>query len=151
MNIWDFSIRLTRCLLVWSALSVLVSILTVFSSNPFLRGLAIQFLAWGLVDGAIAIYGMRRSTKKQANIQEVDRVEIESKEARWLSRVLWINTGLDVLYVLGGLWLMQTWGTDNPLWKGHGVGVVIQGGFLFFFDLYHAFSLRNLRINLKAY
>ncbi|HSM70479.1 MAG TPA: hypothetical protein VK851_02965, partial [Anaerolineales bacterium] len=136
-------IRLTRRLLLWSALSVLVSILIAFSSNLLLRGLAIQFFAWGAVDGAIAIYGARRSTNKQANIQEADRVEAEAKEARWLSRVLWINTGLDVFYILGGVWLMQTWGADDPLWKGHGLGIVIQGGFLFFFDLYHAFALRN--------
>jgi hypothetical protein len=127
--------------LVWSAWSILVSILIVFSSNPFLRGLAIQFFAWGLVDGGIAFFGKRWVEKKRLRAQQ------EAKEARWLSLVLWINTGLDVLYVLGGVWLMQTWGADSPLWKGHGLGIVIQGGFLFFFDLYHAFSLRNLRIN----
>jgi hypothetical protein len=141
MDIWKFSTRLTRRLLIWSTLSVSISILTYFSADPFLRGLAIQFLAWGLADGGIALFGKRWVEKKKLSAQQ------EAKEARWLSLVLWINTGLDVLYVLGGVWLMQTWGADSPLWKGHGLGIVIQGGFLFFFDLYHAFSLRNLRIN----
>ena len=49
------------------------------------------------------------------------------------------------LYVLGGVWLIQNWGSDSVLWRGHGWGVVIQGGFLFFFDFLHAFALRKLR------
>ena len=69
--------------------------------------------------------------------------EKEAHESRRLERVLWGNTALDVLYVLGGVWLMQGWGAESPLWRGHGLGVVIQGGFLFFFDLYHAITLRN--------
>ncbi len=147
MSIWDFSTRLTRRLLIWSALSVFISALTYFSADPFLHGLAIQFFAWGVIDGAIAIFGARMSARKQANMQESERSDVEQKEARWLIRILWINTGLDVFYVLGGVWLMQTWGVDSPLWRGHGVGIIIQGGFLFFFDLFHAFSLRNLRTN----
>jgi hypothetical protein len=147
MNIWDFSAHLTRRLLVWSVLSVLASVPIILSANPFWRGFAIQFLAWGGIDGAIAIVGARAATKKQATIQDSERLDIESKEARRLSRILWINTGLDVFYILGGLWLVQTWGAENPLWRGHGLGIVIQGGFLFLFDLLHAFSLRNLRLN----
>jgi hypothetical protein len=145
MTIWNFSAKLTRRLLIWSVCSVLFSTLTFFAGDPFLRGFAIQCFVWGAVDGAIAIYGARRSAKKQANIQEVDRVEVETKETSWLSRILWINAGLDVFYVLGGMWLMQTWGADSPLWRGHGAGIMIQGGFLLFFDFFHAFSLRNLR------
>lgn len=146
MNVWDFSTRLTRRLLIWSVLSILFSSLTVFSANPLLRGLAIQFLAWGVIDGAIAVFGARASAGKRAKIKETERREVEEKEARWLSRVLWINTGLDVFYVLGGFWLMQTWGMDNPLWRGHGIGIMIQGGFLLFFDIFHALAVRNLRI-----
>lgn len=145
MNIWDFQTRLTRRLLVWSVLSVALSTLTFFSANLFLRGLAIQFFAWGAIDAGIAIFGTRASAKKQAQIQDSERLVIEQKEARWLERILWINTGLDILYILGGFWLMQTKGLNEPLWRGHGLGVVIQGGFLFFFDLYHAVFLCKLR------
>jgi len=144
MNIWDFSTRLTRRLLVWSALSVIVSALMYFSADLFLRGLGIQFFAWGIIDGAIAVFGARASAKKKLNIQETERAESEANEARWLSRILWINTGLDVLYILGGLWFMQTWGVNNPLWQGHGVGIVIQGSFLLFFDFFHSLAIRNI-------
>ena len=145
MNIWDFQTRLTRRLLIWSVLSVVFSTLTFFSVNSLLRGLAIQFCVWGIIDAGIAIFGAYASAKKQAKLQADELAE--TKEANWLERILWINTALDVLYILGGLWLMQTWGTESPLWRGHGLGIVIQGGFLFFFDFFHAFSLRNLRIS----
>jgi hypothetical protein len=146
MTIWDFQIRLTRRLLTWSAFSMVFAALTFFSANPLLRGLAIQFFVWGAVDGVIAVYGARLSARKQARVQAAELGEKEAQESRWLARVLWVNTGLDVLYVLGGVWLMQSWGAESPLWRGHGLGVVIQGGFLFFFDAFHAFVLRNLRI-----
>lgn len=144
MNIWDFQTRLTRRLLAWSAFSVAFSSLTFFFANHLLRGLAIQFFAWGVIDAGIALFGAYASTKKQAQLKANELAE--TKETRWLERVLWINTALDVLYILGGLWLMQTKGAESLLWRGHGLGVVIQGGFLFFFDFFHALSLRNLRI-----
>jgi len=125
MTIWDFSKRLTRRLLIWSALSVLFSVLTFFSADLFLRGLCIQFFAWGVIDGAIAIFGEKFSAKKKLKMQDSASTENEAKESRWLSHVLWVNTGLDVLYILGGVWLMGAWGAESLLWKGHGAGVVI--------------------------
>ena len=148
MNIWDFQTRLTNRLLVWSALSVAFSALTIFSTSPFLRGLGIQFFVWGVIDSAIAFFGARASAKKRLKMQGQASAESEAKESRWLENILWVNTGLDVLYILGGVWLIKTWGADDLLWRGHGLGVVIQGGFLFVFDFYHAFLLRTRRIDL---
>jgi carboxylesterase len=51
---------------------------------------------------------------------------------------LWINTGLDVLYIAGGITLASILGPGNPGWLGHGWGIMVQGAFLFFFDLIHA-------------
>jgi len=145
MNIWDFQTRLTRRLLAWSALSVVFSILMVFSGDPFLRGVGIQCLVWGIIDAGIAFYGAKASTKKRLEITESEKGGKEARESRWLSRVLWVNTGLDILYVMVGVWLMQSRGAESPLWRGHGLGVVIQGGFLFLFDFFHATALRTIR------
>jgi hypothetical protein len=146
MDIWDFSSKLTQRLLVWSVFSVVISAVTVFSSNPFLRGLGIQFFVWGVIDGAIAIFGKHASAKRKLEVEISDLVESEAKESRWLERILWINTCLDVFYILGGIWLIQTWGAKSLLWEGHGIGIIIQGGFLFFFDFFHAVTLRNRRV-----
>ena len=147
MDVWSFSSKLTRRLLTWSILSVLISVATILFSDPFLRGLGIQFFVWGVIDGAITVFGERASAKRRLKVQESGSAGDKAKESRWLERILWVNTGLDVFYVLGGVWLMQTWGSESFLWKGHGVGIIIQGGFLFFFDFFHAFSLRNLQLN----
>ena len=147
MNIWDFQTRLTRRLLIWSLFSMAFAALTFFFAGALLRGLAIQFFVWGAIDAAIAVFGARLSARKQARIQAAERGEKEAQEAHWLERVLWINTGLDVLYVLGGVWLIQSWGADSLLWRGHGLGIISQGGYLFVFDFFHAFTLRNLRTN----
>jgi hypothetical protein len=48
-----------------------------------------------------------------------------------------------VLYVLGGLWLARTKGEDDEFWRGSGWGIVVQGAFLFVFDLIHARQLRD--------
>jgi len=144
-TIWDFQTRLTRRLLVWSAFSMLFSTLTIFSANLLLRGLAIQFFAWGSIDAGIALFGAYASAQKRSRVQATGSAENEAQESRWLERILWINTALDVLYILGGFWLMQTKGVESPLWSGHGLGIVIQGGFLFLFDFYHALALRKLR------
>ncbi|MBN1812420.1 MAG: hypothetical protein JXA14_11325 [Anaerolineae bacterium] len=67
--------------------------------------------------------------------------EVLAREARNLRRILLINTGLDVLYVTGGVILALTLGGDSPFWCGNGWGIVVQGGFLFFFDLLHALGV----------
>jgi len=145
MNIWDFSERITRRLLIWSVLSVILSLLFIFIDDAFMRGLGIQFFAWGFVDGLIAVYGAKASAKKKLRVEESSRAEVEAKESRWLSRILQVNTGLDILYVLGGLWLLRTWGVGSPLWSGHAIGIIIQGGFLFLFDLYHARTITSFK------
>jgi carboxylesterase len=60
------------------------------------------------------------------------------RESRKLKRTLWINTGLDLLYIAGGIILAATLGGSNPVWGGHGWGIIVQGAFLLFFDLIHA-------------
>ena len=38
----------------------------------------------------------------------------------------------------GGVWLARTKGREDAGWRGQGWGIVVQGAFLFLFDLYHA-------------
>jgi carboxylesterase len=54
---------------------------------------------------------------------------------------LWINAGLDVLYVTGGFVLLHRLGARDPFVAGTGWGIVVQGGFLFFFDLLNAVTV----------
>jgi esterase/lipase len=135
--IWDFQEALSRRLLLWAALSIAAGALMVaFAGSPWWRGFGIQASIWGGVDAAIALFGQRASRKRRESIAH-DREAVE-REARKLRRLLWINAGLDVLYVAGGALLLLTLGVQNLFMAGTGWGIIVQGGFLFFFDLLHA-------------
>jgi hypothetical protein len=74
-----------------------------------------------------AVYDMAATIKEQYNIE----------------KILLLNTGLDVGYMLGGLYLMErSKNTDkNPeRLKGFGKSILLQGGFLFTFDLIFYFT-----------
>lgn len=140
-TVWELYELISKRLLRWSALSVLAGIVlilvggTYISDLPFARGMGIQFIAWGLVDAAIAQGGAWLAERRRGN-RPVS--ENDEREAARLRRLLLVNTGLDVLYVTGGLGLAFTLGARDPGWHGHGWGIVVQGAFLFVFDLIHA-------------
>jgi esterase/lipase len=138
--IWDFQDALTRRLTLWSALSIAAgALMTVFGQSAWLRGFGVQMLVWGGIDAAIALFGRRSSRKRRdEGSQSPEAIE---REARKLRRLLWINAGLDVLYMTGGFVLLVTAGARDPFMAGTGWGIVVQGGFLFFFDLLHALTM----------
>ena len=142
----SFQQRLTARLLTWSALSLLVGALLQMPANPFWRAFGQQAMGWGAIDGAIALFGRRGLNKKLVREYAVEK---QAQDVRMLRRVLWVNAGLDVLYVEGGLNLMRTRGRSDARMRGHGAGVVVQGAFLLLFDLVHAvFAGRILRRDL---
>lgn len=137
--IWDFADALSRRLLLWSALSVAAGAVLMLSGDAFWRGFGLQALVWGVIDAAIAFFGRRSSEKRR--LATLGGPSIVEREARNLRRLLWINTALDVLYVAAGFVLIYTIGRDDPFARGNGWGIVVQGAFLFFFDLFHALAV----------
>jgi hypothetical protein len=105
--------------------------------SRFSNGIGIQFSAWGLIDAIIAVFGERAAKKRAAQLPDPLSSEITDRESRKLYKVLLVNTGLDVGYMLGGSAVTLTKGKTDPGWRGHGIGIIIQGAFLFFFDLVH--------------
>lgn len=126
--IWKFESDLTNRLLIWSILSLLSGLYLWFATNEFGRGFGIQAAAWGAVDAAIAFFGARSAVRRKSTADP-------KKEALFIRKVLLVNTGLDILYVIGGIFF-STW--ESLFWQGTGWGIVLQGAFLFFFDLFHA-------------
>lgn len=155
MDIWQYYQAITRRLLVWSVISVVAgaALLLFFSSVDVLRvtppvvnwllpiGIGLQAMAWGVIDAGIGFVGSWITRLRRARLADPSTAEVLSREARNLRRILLINTGLNVLYVAGGIALALTLGPDNPFWRGNGWGIIIQGGFLFFFDLLHALGV----------
>jgi len=143
MDIWRFQERLTAMLLAWAASSIGTGV-ALSRGNVFKRGVGEQFVGWGLVNAVIALFGQRGASRRQQQ-PGAGAPETQAAERRKLSRLLWVNTGLDVLYVLGGWQMMRGRGAADAHWHGRGLGIMLQGGFLFFFDLLNALALRRIR------
>jgi carboxylesterase len=146
--IWDFQDALTRRLLLWGTVSGAAGVVLLIPGDAFWRGFGLQALAWGAIDAAIALLGGRAARKRQATV--APGPETAQREGGRLRRLLWINTGLDVLYVLAGLGLVYTQGVRNPALAGTGWGIVVQGGFLFLFDLLHARAVPTTEPSMPA-
>lgn len=140
-SIWRYQAALTRRLLAWSLFSILAG-LAMQVGRAMARATGIQFIGWGAIDAAIALFGQRQSQNRYAQ-PDADSVAVIAAETSKLRRLLWLNTALDVLYMAGGLVLIVRRGADDMRWRGHGLGILIQGGFLFLFDLFHALPLRK--------
>ncbi|MGJ3237843.1 MAG: DUF6992 family protein [Anaerolineae bacterium] len=136
MNIFQFQDKISKRLMRWSLLSIAVGLLMRFGGK-FGKGLGIQFITWGLVDAAIAVGGQVAKRNRIDRMRNPGKPEIKQEEANNLSRLLWINAGLDVLYMIGGyLWAKRDKGDGSA--RGNGLGVIVQGLFLFVFDVFHA-------------
>ncbi len=142
-DIWQFQQTLTRRLSLGAAVSLLLGLGMFLFRTPFWNGVAIQFVAWALIDLLIAWGGAAGTRKRRARLTLEQAAAAAPAEARNLVRILWINTALDVVYMLAAVLVALLPGRTNPLWLGTGVGIFFQGAFLFFFDLVHALQTRK--------
>lgn len=120
-------------ILIWGAGSVLAGTLLLLlvtlrravGPAPLLRHFALQTAAWGAIDLALVLFGLRGLALR------------DHAGATQLDRVLWLNLGLDVGYVAVGVTLAVVgWSLGRRLGLvGAGLGVVVQGAALFLLDL----------------
>lgn len=121
-------------LLVWAGLSVVSGIVLLGGlAGSMAMGIGVQAVAWGVIDALIAAVGLRGSSRGTN--------DAETRRAR-LVRLLAVNTVLDILYIAAGIVIWVSF-AENPFISGNGVGVVIQGAFLFIFDLYHTIAVAH--------
>ncbi len=128
MHIRQYQMLVIRRLLQWSLISLGMGSLMIFGTR-FWRDLGKQFIGWALVNLGIVYFGIRMNQEQQASLPDPDA---QHNEGQKLRRLLEINTLIDVLYMAGGRQMMRRGS------RGTGLGILIQGGFLFLFDLYHA-------------
>jgi hypothetical protein len=138
MNIWNYQRDLTRRLMQWALLSLGLGTL-MLGGRRFWRGMGGQFIGWALVNLGIAYFGITTSENRRVALPDQLAPEVVEHEAENLTRLLWINTALDLLYVAGGRWLVRR-GKSGTGW-----GIVVQGMFLFLFDLVHALGVPDER------
>ncbi len=141
-DIWQFQVGLSERLLAWSGASVGGGLLLALLGNRFWRGVGAQCMGWGGIDAAIAGFGLTQA-RANANAPDAHTPERQAQERDKLRRVLWLNFGLDVLYINGGAALALTRGRRDRFAAGTGWGIILQGSFLLIFDLIHALLLRE--------
>lgn len=139
-DIWQFQAQLAERLLAWSGASVAGGLALLLFGDRFWRGFGSQCIGWGAIDALIAAFGLRGALTK-VDTPDAHTPERQSRERASLRRILWINFGLDVGYVVGGMALAFTRGKRDRFLRGVGWGIDFQSGFLFFFDLLHALFL----------
>lgn len=133
----QFQRTVSNRLLQWSVLSIAVGLFLQLTRSPFWRAFGQQAIGWGAIDAALALLGRRGLEQK---VQRGYPPTEAAKDLHNLRRILWFNTGLDVLYMLGGLALFRR---DDEVQRGHGAGIMFQGLFLFKFDLIHALLVKE--------
>jgi hypothetical protein len=117
-------------LTAWGGLSTGVgaALMVIEADDPFLFWGGLQHLLWGatnVVIGSASVY--------KANHTRPSAIEDVAVRARRMRRVLWINAGLDVLYVASASLL---WGlSERREVQGSGAAILVQGGFLLAFDI----------------
>ena len=118
-------------LIFWGAGSVLLGTLLFIMLSwrrvraPMLTNFAIQTGAWGAVIMAIGFWAWRGLSLR------------DFAGAQHLVNLLWLNTGLDVGYVmLGATLALAGWRLGpRPAAIGAGVGIILQGLALFLLDV----------------
>ena len=124
---------LSNVLLAWGGVNMLTGMALLFVRNAVLRHIGVQSIVWGAIDAAIALLGRRNADRQRGNV---------TKHARSFQRLVAVNAGLDVLYMLGGRALI-TGAQGRPERTGAGIGIVVQGTFLFLFDGLLTFAVRR--------
>lgn len=89
---------------------------------------------WNLVNLGIAGLGLLQSRQENPDSETLSDA-VRKQES--IKRTLAFNAGLDVAYMVGGLYLTN-YGNDHPdksdKFRGYGKAVMVQGGFLLLFD-----------------
>ena len=119
-------------LLAWGAGSVVAGAGLATSRRADLRQIGLQAIGWGAIDAGLALNG-RRGARANQRHDPTSAPRSASQEATRFQRIVAINAGLDLLYIVGGLRLAQT-ASRNSSRYGTGVGIAIQGLFLLLYD-----------------
>ena len=91
--------------------------------------------AWNLVNAGIATWALLDSRNDDASGLSYD--EAMQKHIR-SENIYLINAGLDLLYMAGGAWMIRASSNSSEnedMLKGYGQSIIMQGAFLFLFDL----------------
>ena len=133
-NFYSYQQRRLSILLGWGVASTVVGGIMQLLAQDFWKQFGLQALAWGAIDAALALVGIRSARNKERRYEQKELGNTdEEKEARTIRRVLLINAGLDSLYILSGSWVIWRFQLPSDR-QGMGMGILLQGAWLLLFD-----------------
>jgi hypothetical protein len=100
-------------------------------------------VAWNLVNLGIASIGYYSSMNPDTTITLMNSLKEQSN----IEKILLFNAGLDIAYVMTGFYLKErakSSENNSDRFKGYGNSLILQGTFLFVFDLIlYYFQIQN--------
>ena len=99
-------------------------------------------MLWGGINAVVAGLGYYGAIRSSTTLDLTHTIN----EYQGISRTLLFNAGLDVAYVVGGLYLLERAKNETKRmdrFRGYGRAVMLQGGFLLAFDAVLYFVLRS--------
>jgi len=105
---------------------------------------------WNSVNLGIAVFGYISAQNLDPNGSAFDLYETQQQ----LDKVLLINAGLDLAYIATGFWMRErskNISGNQDLWNGYGTSIVLQGAFLFVFDLAMVGFHQKLKIGENSF
>lgn len=135
-----YSYQRTRLLILfgWGLASVLSGV-GVLNRHKFWRQFWLQNLSWGAIDALLAASALRSGSRKLKEYPENSGSNLPAtikKDIRSYHKILVINLFLDIAYLISGEMIRRK-GNESRRedWQGIGVGFLVQGLFLFVYDL----------------
>ncbi|MCU0464779.1 MAG: hypothetical protein MUF38_09440 [Anaerolineae bacterium] len=132
-GIWAFQERVSTLLFNWNAANIAVGLMA-GRRGGFWRGFGGQAVGWGVINWAIAVVGSHFGRKRRAELPDPDSPAVFEKEKTNLRNILWVNWGLDLLYIWGGWRFLRGAKPNESVRAGTGAGIMVQGLLLFIFD-----------------
>ena len=116
MNIWGLNVLLTRRLFGWNVVNMAAGVVLARNADALWRGIGSQAVGWSVINFIIAIFG-GSAIQKRSLKPDAFNPEILAKESRNLRRLLWINAGLDVGYMVGGMQVVKWQDPSAGAWE----------------------------------
>ena len=95
------------------------------------RDFGVMNASWGAINTGIALFALRGASQNYPD--EYTHWDILREEQQF-NRIVALNTGLDVGYMIAGYAMMRE-GRDSMI-RQYGTSVLVQGAFLFVYDLF---------------
>lgn len=106
-------------------------------------------IGWNVVNLGIATFGLISASK--TDISALGLYE-SIQDHHGFQKTLLFNAGLDIGYMLGGAYLIErskNVSKNSARLEGFGKSIILQGGFLFAFDLVNYFILSNTNADIQ--